>query len=47
METCGGLLRWQARLYDRIMNLSKLFREPIDSAGKLDIMVLALRKMEC
>ena len=34
-------------LYDRIMNLSKLFWEAIDSAAKLDIMVLALRKKEC
>ena len=34
-------------VYDRIMNLSKLFWEAIDSAGKLAIMVLALRNKEC
>ena len=36
-----------ACFYYRTVNLSKLFREAIDSAGKLAIMVLALRKMEC
>ena len=34
-------------LYDRIMNLYKLFREAIDREKILAIMVLALRKMEC
>ena len=34
-------------LYDRIMNLLKHFLQGLDSAGKLAIMVLALRKKEC
>ncbi len=34
-------------VYDRIMNLYKLFREAIDREKFLAIMVLALRKMEC
>lgn len=34
-------------VYDRIMNLYKLFREAIDREKILAIMVLALRKMEC
>ena len=34
-------------VYDRIMNLYKLFREAIDREKFLAIMVLALMKMEC
>ena len=34
-------------LYDRIMNLLKHFLQGLDSAGKLAIMVLALRNKEC
>ena len=45
------VLFWHAKenipFYYRTVNLSKLFREAIDSAGKLAIMVLALRKTEC
>ena len=34
-------------VYDRIMNLYKLFREAIDREKILAIMVLALRNKEC